>query len=85
MATKKSFPKELNEFKDATCKKRDQKILKCDHCGHVGHIIDKCYHIYCFPSNYQVNRINQITNKNQWAFHASKIKELTCGLLFTQE
>ncbi|KAJ0843118.1 putative transcription factor interactor and regulator CCHC(Zn) family [Helianthus annuus] len=59
------FAAKSNQFNDN--KKRFNKgpnpNLKCTHCNKIGHVVDKCFELHGYPSNFRP-RLNQ--NNNQW-------------------
>ncbi|KAJ0493280.1 putative RNA-directed DNA polymerase [Helianthus annuus] len=60
------FAAKTNQFNDN--KKRFNKgpnpNLKCTHCNKIGHVVDKCFELHGYPSNFRP-RPNQ--NNNQWS------------------
>ncbi|XP_035832785.1 uncharacterized protein LOC110877381 [Helianthus annuus] len=60
------FAAKTNQFNEN--KKRFSKIsnpnLKCTHCNKIGHVVDKCFELHGYPSNFRP-RPNQ--NNNQWS------------------
>ncbi|PON36714.1 hypothetical protein PanWU01x14_326150, partial [Parasponia andersonii] len=59
---------------------------KCEHCGWVGHTIDRCCHIHGFPPDYRGRKpdSSKISANNVSSIPTEK-KEPSSGLPFTQE
>ena len=83
LATKKiPYTQEGREYKNMG-KKRERP--KCEHCGWVGHTIDKCYHIHGFPSDYQKRKPDSKGNVNHVSSTLVEKKEQSVGFPFTPD
>ncbi|KAK6137091.1 hypothetical protein DH2020_029162 [Rehmannia glutinosa] len=78
-ATKKNLNTQNGQEQKNMKNKREHP--KCEHCGWVGHTIERCYHIHGFPSDYR-GRKPKIKNVNHVSLEG---KEKIDSLPSTQE
>ncbi|KAH9679435.1 retrotran gag 3 domain-containing protein [Citrus sinensis] len=68
--------RERKEYKDVEKRKDGKRERpKCDHCGWVGHTVDKCYHIHGFPPDHRNRKGNSKPSANQTSSLAVDCKE----------
>lgn len=75
---RREYGEKKNDFK--------RERPKCDHCGWVGHTIEKCYHIHGFPPDHpRSQKTNSKSSANQISSSANDCKQSSIGFPFSQE
>ncbi|XP_076940157.1 uncharacterized protein LOC143609230 [Bidens hawaiensis] len=58
--------------------KKPRSPLKCTHCNKTGHVVEKCYELVGYPTNYKAKIKN--TTSNNVVLEAKKTDEVPCQL-----